>query len=195
MGGLRRLVCRRRVEWRICDLLGRRARLGRDLPAECDRPGAAADGGTAADGGAAEAGDGEEEARVAAAERAFQIRALRGNFVYMSVCFSLNHACVTSALALSTANLGSVLGNASNATLYVLYTCSALAFAGPHVRRRGSKQALVDSTFAFCVYVGSFYVAEVWRDVAWVAAIGGADMPVVVSMLNSYSGWAAAATL
>ena len=43
-------------------------------------------------------------------------RSVLRNFVHMSVCFSLNHACVTAALALSTANLGSLLGNVANAT-------------------------------------------------------------------------------
>ena len=118
--------------------------------------------------------DGEERVALGSQSEVLLQRGLRRNFIRMSVFFSLNHACVTSALALSTANLGPVLGNASNAVLYVFYTCTALVYAGPHVQWRGSKAALVDSTCAFCVYVGSFYVAEVWASAAWGAALVGA---------------------
>ena len=50
----------------------------------------------------------------------------------------------------------------------------------------------INSSQLWTLYVMLFIALLVGAHL--VAAIGGADMPVVVSMLNSYSGWAAAAT-
>ncbi|WP_291992499.1 Re/Si-specific NAD(P)(+) transhydrogenase subunit beta [Candidatus Accumulibacter sp. ACC003] len=51
-----------------------------------------------------------------------------------------------------------------------------------------------DSTSAGVMYLIVMTIVALAFGVHMVMAIGGADMPVVVSMLNSYSGWAAAAT-
>jgi NAD(P) transhydrogenase subunit beta len=50
-----------------------------------------------------------------------------------------------------------------------------------------------DESLALC-YLSIMTVVALLFGIHMVMAIGGADMPVVVSMLNSYSGWAAAAT-
>ena len=70
-----------------------------------------------------------------------------------------------------------------------------------------ARHALNVIMFFGCLFLGYLFLTHVgnWTIIAMtiiafligahlVLAIGGADMPVVVSMLNSYSGWAAAAT-
>jgi H+-translocating NAD(P) transhydrogenase subunit beta len=70
---------------------------------------------------------------------------------------------------------------------------------GKNLINLGALAAFVGLTVAFVVHPSLgllIAVTAVALALGWhlVASIGGGDMPVVVSMLNSYSGWAAAAS-
>lgn len=70
-------------------------------------------------------------------------------------------------------------------------------FTGQHYLNLGIALLIVFSLYKFCETQTSFFfavliIASLVLGWLLIIPIGGADMPVVVSMLNSYSGWAAA---
>ncbi|MEB0139243.1 MULTISPECIES: NAD(P)(+) transhydrogenase (Re/Si-specific) subunit beta [unclassified Undibacterium] len=94
---------------------------------------------------------------------------------------------------------GSVIafGKLSGKYKFRLFQGAPVSFAGQHQLNLVLALAMFGLGIAFCI-------TQSWTPFALMAAlafilgvliiipIGGADMPVVVSMLNSYSGWAAA---
>jgi NAD(P) transhydrogenase subunit beta len=74
-----------------------------------------------------------------------------------------------------------------------------LTLPGKNVINLGSLVVFAGLTVAFVIHPNlglliAMTVVALLLGVHLVASIGGGDMPVVVSMLNSYSGWAAAAS-
>ncbi|MGH8853143.1 MAG: NAD(P)(+) transhydrogenase (Re/Si-specific) subunit beta, partial [Telluria sp.] len=98
---------------------------------------------------------------------------------------------------------GSVIafGKLSGKYKFRLFQGAPVRFAGQHILNLVLAVSLIALGLVFCLADG---VAPSWTPFIIMAAlsfvlgvliiipIGGADMPVVVSMLNSYSGWAAA---
>ena len=94
---------------------------------------------------------------------------------------------------------GSVIafGKLSGKYKFRLFQGAPVQFAGQHILN-----LLLGLAAVFFIF--GFWHSQSWTDIVLVIAlgfllgvlliipIGGADMPVVVSMLNSYSGWAAA---
>ncbi len=94
---------------------------------------------------------------------------------------------------------GSVIafGKLSGKYKFRLFQGAPVQFAGQHILNLVLGLAAV-------FFIFGFWHSQSWTDIVLVIAlgfllgvlliipIGGADMPVVVSMLNSYSGWAAA---
>lgn len=66
--------------------------------------------------------------------------------------------------------------------LFICIYCGYLFFGTKDIYGTGMKALLI---MTFVAFIMGWHL---------VMAIGGADMPVVISMLNSYSGWAASAT-
>ena len=94
---------------------------------------------------------------------------------------------------------GSVIafGKLSGKYKFRLFQGAPVRFAGQHLLNLAIGMAILalGLMFTFSGHLGAFAVLVALAFVIGVLIIipiGGADMPVVVSMLNSYSGWAAA---
>mmetsp|Transcript_13915 Transcript_13915/g.33174 ORF Transcript_13915/g.33174 Transcript_13915/m.33174 type:complete len:423 (-) Transcript_13915:90-1358(-) len=87
----------------------------------------------------------------------------------MSVCFAVNHGCVTTPLVVSTTVLGSEVASVGNGILYSMTIFASLFVAAPMINALGAKASLLCSMFLYCIYAFDFMLAVIFKDVAAVS--------------------------
>lgn len=132
------------------------------------------------DGAPRDEGDVVDSMFSLADEESLSANQLYWNFVLMCAAFSVNHGCVVSCLAYSTAELGTQLGGYGSGVLYVFYALTALLLSKPVISCLGSKTGLILGTSGYCVYVCGFFGAVLFKEgvAAWImfllsCAVGG----------------------
>jgi len=91
------------------------------------------------------------------------------NFIVMAICFSVNHGCVTSVLALASTDFNDNLAAISSALLYGTYTTSALFAAVPLVLTLGAKKSLSFGLWLYCFYIIPFAIILLFPQISdWV---------------------------
>lgn len=91
------------------------------------------------------------------------------NFYGMAFMFSITHGCVVSCLSYATAELGAEKGAWGNGTLYAVYALAALLLSKPCVAMLGGKWGLFAGLAGYCLYIGGFLFAVIFKGVDWVA--------------------------
>lgn len=125
---------------------------------------------------------------------------------FLDIGVSVGHGGVMLAIELTEIYLGVFIGAVTFTGSVVAFGklrgvigSKALTLPGKNVLNILALVAIVGMMVLFVNMGGSFVLLAVMTGISLlfgihlVASIGGADMPVVISMLNSYSGWAAAA--
>jgi len=100
---------------------------------------------------------------------------LTTNFIFMSLAFGLNHACVTSLIAIAAPEFGAELGSYGTGTLYLTYTATCAFLSHAVVAALGHKYTLILGLWTYCVYVVGYLVAAILGSGQgqWVAVIVG----------------------
>lgn len=98
-------------------------------------------------------------------------KAIRNNFILMSILFSANQACVVACVAYASDQLGDILGGYGSGCLFICYALTSCFCAKPIVSMIGPKNGLLVGASGYCIYVLGFLLSLFLPHQRWVVFI------------------------